>query len=552
MHLPPFNVETFAFHNHTTTFCHCRSLEQMYLIMWPVIVKPKPELHRQKPALKITVGLCNSICNVYHVWILTACCVLCAALSSLSLPNRTRSLQPMSSQSTRSPRAPALTRWHGRLQQAVLVPAQDLPLSPWHTRPNLTPRALNKALAAYRTHRTASSQFPHLPRPRQRINQMVPRQQLQRRTARARPVDHHGSLILNLRTVSTRTKPVLWWRSTSSPSCPRQCRTAAPSYRQRSRHRRTAAGPQCAGLAIKLSEVVTWSPWAARGTPRSSPVRSVKPCWMKEVSLKSGELFTAPSAMTTDTRPTVLSAKRWSQGKLCMPWRWPTMSSVLNVLRVRIPLETRPFTWRRGSRTVRETMRRCLAPNATAVTLRLMREIASWRPWATAGTIPASCVRSAKSTWRGRRSTQRRISRCAKAMLSLPCETAIHRARRTPCIHSATYLSQMHLFWYFVNQSAATLWPLAAAMDTLIRFSLWQLSMGDTFVVLYEKKWVCLRKRCPTCSSGASSCTPQILYKLDELDLITVWLKQVICLKSHLFMSLQFVTQIQHNLQTFK
>lgn len=39
-----------------------------------------------------------------------------------------------------------------------------------------------------------------------------------------------------------------------------------------------------------------------------------------------------------------------------------------------------------------QTMRRCLAPNATAVTLRLMPGIASWRPWATAGTTRASSV----------------------------------------------------------------------------------------------------------------------------------------------------------------
>lgn len=39
-----------------------------------------------------------------------------------------------------------------------------------------------------------------------------------------------------------------------------------------------------------------------------------------------------------------------------------------------------------------QTMRRCSAPNATAVTLRLMRAIGSWRPWATAGTTRASSV----------------------------------------------------------------------------------------------------------------------------------------------------------------
>ncbi|XP_062332003.1 PDZ and LIM domain protein 7 isoform X3 [Osmerus eperlanus] len=69
-----------------------------------------------------------------------------------------------------------------------------------------------------------------------------------------------------------------------------------------------------------------------------------------------------------------------------------------------------------------KTMRRCLALSATDVTSRLMQGTVSWRLWATAGMTPALFVLSARSTWRGRRSTPRRTSLYVKAMLSLPCE----------------------------------------------------------------------------------------------------------------------------------
>lgn len=135
-------------------------------------------------------------------------CMLCAVLHCLPLshPHRTHSLQLLFSQSTRLPPAQPLTRWRGRLRQVVVVTTQDLSLNLWHTHLNLTLHA-HRAVPVCSSHRMALSQLPHLPRPRQQINQMAPRLQLQQQAAQLLPFDHHGSLTLISPTVFARTRP---------------------------------------------------------------------------------------------------------------------------------------------------------------------------------------------------------------------------------------------------------------------------------------------------------------------------------------------------------
>ncbi|XP_011360487.1 PDZ and LIM domain protein 7 isoform X1 [Pteropus vampyrus] len=69
-----------------------------------------------------------------------------------------------------------------------------------------------------------------------------------------------------------------------------------------------------------------------------------------------------------------------------------------------------------------QTMRRCLAQNAEAVTSRSMLETASWRRWASAGMTRASYVLYVRSIWKERLSTPRRTSPFARAMPSPTCE----------------------------------------------------------------------------------------------------------------------------------
>uniref|UniRef100_A0A8C0AG30 PDZ and LIM domain protein 7 n=1 Tax=Bos mutus grunniens TaxID=30521 RepID=A0A8C0AG30_BOSMU len=77
-----------------------------------------------------------------------------------------------------------------------------------------------------------------------------------------------------------------------------------------------------------------------------------------------------------------------------------------------------------------QTMRRCLAQNAEAVTSRSMLGTASWRHWALAGMTHALCAQYVRSTWKERLSTPRRTSPFARAMPSPMCEplppTAAH------------------------------------------------------------------------------------------------------------------------------
>ncbi|KAM6356868.1 PDZ and LIM domain protein 7 isoform 9-T9 [Alca torda] len=80
------------------------------------------------------------------------------------------------------------------------------------------------------------------------------------------------------------------------------------------------------------------------------------------------------------------------------------------------------------------TMRRCLAPSAAAATSRLTLGTGSWRRWGSAGTTLASSVRSARPTWKGRRSTPRRTSRSARATLSPTCE-----GREFSCAHACPW-----------------------------------------------------------------------------------------------------------------
>ncbi|KAM6356862.1 PDZ and LIM domain protein 7 isoform 3-T14 [Alca torda] len=81
-----------------------------------------------------------------------------------------------------------------------------------------------------------------------------------------------------------------------------------------------------------------------------------------------------------------------------------------------------------------KTMRRCLAPSAAAATSRLTLGTGSWRRWGSAGTTLASSVRSARPTWKGRRSTPRRTSRSARATLSPTCE-----GREFSCAHACPW-----------------------------------------------------------------------------------------------------------------
>lgn len=151
---------------------------------------------------------------------------------------------------------------------------------------------------------------------------------------------------------------------------------------------------KCAVKSVALLSPggATWWRWAAPGTPRSSPAPSVRRCWTRGASSRRGAPSTALSATTTDTLPTVPSAKRRSPGwveapvrprprteprnwcngrrswwnkaqgsffsvfyrKSCTRWRWPTMFSASSVLPARIRSGTRPSTWRRGSPTVRK------------------------------------------------------------------------------------------------------------------------------------------------------------------------------------------------------
>ncbi|XP_074924334.1 PDZ and LIM domain protein 7 isoform X2 [Chelonoidis abingdonii] len=101
----------------------------------------------------------------------------------------------------------------------------------------------------------------------------------------------------------------------------------------------------------------------------------------------------------------------------------------------RLPSATVPFHGE-GRPTARgRTMRRCLAQNAAAATSRLMLGTGSWRRWASAGMTPASSVQSARSAWKGRRSTPRRTNPSARAMPSLTCKgrLTLHTlARHTP------------------------------------------------------------------------------------------------------------------------
>lgn len=135
-------------------------------------------------------------------------CMLCAVLHCLLLPHprRTRSPQLPFRQSTPLPRARPLTRWRGHLQQVVLVPTQDLLLNLWPTRPNSTPHA-HRAMPVHISHRMALSQLPHLPRPKQQINQMDPRLQLLHRLVLLHPAAHRGSQTVILLTAFTRTRP---------------------------------------------------------------------------------------------------------------------------------------------------------------------------------------------------------------------------------------------------------------------------------------------------------------------------------------------------------
>ncbi|XP_043347412.1 PDZ and LIM domain protein 7 isoform X10 [Dermochelys coriacea] len=84
-----------------------------------------------------------------------------------------------------------------------------------------------------------------------------------------------------------------------------------------------------------------------------------------------------------------------------------------------------------------QTMRRCSAQNAVAATSRLMLVTGSWRHWDSAGTTPASSVRSARSAWKGRRSTPRRTNPSARAMPSPMCKGRLQLPHRTrwPCMH---------------------------------------------------------------------------------------------------------------------
>ncbi|XP_074816226.1 PDZ and LIM domain protein 7 isoform X5 [Natator depressus] len=84
-----------------------------------------------------------------------------------------------------------------------------------------------------------------------------------------------------------------------------------------------------------------------------------------------------------------------------------------------------------------QTTRRCSAQNAVAATSRLMLVTGSWRHWGSAGMTPASSVRSARSAWKGRRSTPRRTNPSARAMPSPMCKGRLQLPHRTrwPCTH---------------------------------------------------------------------------------------------------------------------
>ncbi|XP_037762043.1 PDZ and LIM domain protein 7 isoform X20 [Chelonia mydas] len=84
-----------------------------------------------------------------------------------------------------------------------------------------------------------------------------------------------------------------------------------------------------------------------------------------------------------------------------------------------------------------QTTRRCSAQNAVAATSRLMLVTGSWRHWGSAGMTPALSVRSARSAWKGRRSTPRRTNPSARAMPSPMCKGRLQLPHHThwPCTH---------------------------------------------------------------------------------------------------------------------
>uniref|UniRef100_A0A3Q3LTX2 PDZ and LIM domain 7 n=1 Tax=Mastacembelus armatus TaxID=205130 RepID=A0A3Q3LTX2_9TELE len=79
----------------------------------------------------------------------------------------------------------------------------------WQPRTGTTQSRSFRILAQLTGTDFTSSQLPHLPRPRQQINQMAPRLQLEQQVVQAPPADHRGSLILILPTDFTQTRLAL-------------------------------------------------------------------------------------------------------------------------------------------------------------------------------------------------------------------------------------------------------------------------------------------------------------------------------------------------------
>lgn len=137
----------------------------------------------------------------------TSNCMSCTVLHCLLLPHphRTRLLQLLFRQSTPLPRARPLTRWRGHLQQVVLVPTQDLLLNLWPTLLNSTPRA-HRGMPVHPSHRMALSQLPHLPRPKQQINQMNRQVPPPHQRVLLLPADRRGSRTPILPTAFAQTR----------------------------------------------------------------------------------------------------------------------------------------------------------------------------------------------------------------------------------------------------------------------------------------------------------------------------------------------------------